>query len=88
MKLAIVLAATAGSMIAAIAMAADPTAAVLFKDDFATLDPGWGQASDLQHVEKGHFVVQPSLNSSFHTFYEGNLFDDIDARVKIASTKA
>ncbi len=60
--------------------------AILFSDDFATLDPGWGEASEQTRVEGKKMLVLPKVNMSYTNLYQGNLFGDVDIRVKVAQT--
>ena len=60
--------------------------AVIFSDNFAQLDPGWGGDSSLR-VEGNRLIVDVATPQSFHfKFYEGKRFDltGADVRVKVA----
>ncbi|HEX4149755.1 MAG TPA: hypothetical protein VHY20_12240, partial [Pirellulales bacterium] len=59
---------------------------VLFADDFATLDPAWGDADGVQSIADGMLVLEPSAGTSYASLYQGALFDDADLRVKISET--
>jgi hypothetical protein len=63
---------------------ADDDPSVLFSDDFSTLDPAWGDAEDVMHVEGGKFVLQPKPNTAHSSLYGGSTFNDVDIRVKIS----
>ncbi|HEX3657416.1 MAG TPA: hypothetical protein VHV55_16620 [Pirellulales bacterium] len=63
------------------AVAADP--AVIFSDDFSTLDPAWGPPDGQQSVASGNLVFQPGVGTSYTSLYQGALFGDADIRVKI-----
>jgi hypothetical protein len=62
--------------------------AVLFEDNFATLDPAWGQQSDRQSVKDGKLIIQPEVNAGWTAINQGNIFEDMDACVKVTITKA
>lgn len=59
-------------------------AAVLFSDNFSTLDPGWGPPDGIQSVAEGKLIFKPAAGSSYVSLYQGTLFDDADIRVKIS----
>lgn len=66
------------------ALAADD-GEVLFADNFATLDPGWG-AVDQQFlgVENGKLALIPASGRYRSLPYQGKTFGDVDVRVKLA----
>ena len=59
---------------------------VLFEDNFATLDPAWGQASTNLSVNNGKMVIKPE--GGYHTLNQSFLLEDIDACVKLTLTSA
>jgi hypothetical protein len=61
---------------------------VLYEDNFATLDPAWGAQNDKQSVKDGKLVIQPEVNSSWSDINQGNVFEDMDACVKVVIAKA
>jgi hypothetical protein len=61
---------------------------VLYEDNFATLDPAWGTTSEKQSVKDGKLVVQPEVNSSWTVINQGNIFEDMDACVKVTMAKS
>lgn len=64
---------------------ADP--ALLYEDDFSTLDPSWGSSSDMQYVNDGKLVYSPTKDNIANSLFHGDLFDEVDLRVKVAQTK-
>jgi hypothetical protein len=60
-----------------------PAQEVLFEDDFATLDPAWGQPTDIVFVKDEKFTIRPQLNTAWYVFYNGDVFEDMDASVKV-----
>ena len=70
--------------VAASASASPADPAVLFSDDFSTLDPAWGPADGQQSVAGGNLVFQPNAGNSYTSLYQGTLFRDADIRVKIS----
>ena len=57
-------------------------AGVLFEDKFATLDPGWGMASNIIAVKDGKLVISPAVNQSQSLINQANVFpNDMDASV-------
>jgi len=61
---------------------------VLFEDNFATLDPGWGETNANLSVTNGKLTIQPELNQSYTVINQANLFEDMDACVKISLGKS
>jgi len=56
---------------------------VLFADNFATLDAGWGNTDAAQSVAGNKFIVKPKLDGTRRNLYRGRRFDDVDIRVKV-----
>ncbi|MBI2485449.1 MAG: hypothetical protein HYW01_00515 [Deltaproteobacteria bacterium] len=61
---------------------------VLLEDNFSTLDPAWGEKSANLSVSSGKLIVQPEVNSSYVLLNQGNIFEDIDACVKLTQVKS
>jgi hypothetical protein len=61
-------------------------ASVLLSDDFATLDPAWGESDAYMSVSGNKLNLAPRAGKSYSTFYQGNLFDDADITVKVSLT--
>lgn len=59
---------------------------LLFSDDFSSLDPAWGEADEQMHVEGNKLLLLPKVNTSYTNLYQGNLFGDVDIRVKVSQT--
>lgn len=60
---------------------------VLYSDDFATLDPAWGEADANMSVGGNKLVLAPNVNDSKSAFYQGTLFGDADISVKVSLAK-
>jgi hypothetical protein len=61
---------------------------VLLEDNFATLDPAWGDVNANLSVANGKLVVQPEINSSYVLLNQANIFEDIDACVRLTQVKS
>ncbi len=61
---------------------------VLFQDNFATLDPAWGNPSQNLNVRDGKLVLQPDVNAGFVSINQANLYNDIDACIKVSMAKS
>lgn len=61
---------------------------LLFEDNFSTLDPAWGVQGPNLSVNNGKLIVQPEINSSYVALNQGNIFEDIDACVKLSQVKS
>jgi hypothetical protein len=60
---------------------------VLFADNFATLDPGWGDADDeVLGVQNKKLVFQFAQAGDKHALYQGKMFEDADIRVMVNQT--
>lgn len=60
---------------------------ILFADDFATLNPGWGEADQqFLGVEDGKLVIEPGNDRYRSLPYQTQTFGDVDLRVKLAQT--
>jgi len=60
---------------------------VLFDDNFATLDPSWGPASEMHYAKDGNLVVVPNPNS-YHTLQnQTGLYQNADVCVRIQFAK-
>lgn len=60
--------------------------ALLFADDFSTLDPAWADAAGLLSVAGQALTISPRPNTAYNSLYSGTLFGDADIRVKVAQT--
>jgi hypothetical protein len=61
---------------------------VLFEDNFATLDPTWGEPSKYKNVKDGKLIVQPPVNTELPVINQANLFEDMDACIKVRLAKS
>ena len=61
---------------------------VLYEDNFATLDPAWGQQSANLSVNNGKLIIQPDINKGFTALNQANVFEDMDACLKVTLTKS
>ncbi len=61
---------------------------VLFEDNFAILDPSWGDQNANLSVANGKLTIQPEVNQSYTVINQANLFEDMDACVKISLAKS
>ncbi len=61
---------------------------VLFEDNFSNLDPAWGEQNANLSVANGKLVVKPEINSSYVLLNQGNIFEDIDACVKLTQVSS
>src|SRR5919109_1805919 len=61
---------------------------VLFEDNFSTLDPAWGESSDRQSVKDGKLIIQPEAGKIWSTINQANLFEDMDACIKVRIAKS
>lgn len=59
---------------------------VIFEDNFATLDPAWGQSSTNLSINNGKMVIKPDV--AYHTLNQSFLLEDIDACVKLTLASA
>lgn len=59
---------------------------ILFSDDFATLDPAWGEPSEQRRVEGNKMIIVPEVDLAYTDLYEGNVFGDADIRVKVSQS--
>jgi|GEM_PF-446482 len=60
---------------------------VLVSDDFPDLDPGWGQLTDSRQIKNNKLILTPPANRFHHAVYQGDLFGDVDIRVKVSQAK-
>ena len=61
---------------------------VLFQDNFAILDPAWGNPNQNLSVKDGKLILQPNLNAGFVALNQGNLYNDVDACIKMSMAKS
>ncbi len=61
---------------------------VLFQDNFVALDPAWGNQSQNLSVRDGKLVIQPDVNTGFVRLNQANLYNDIDACIKVSMAKS
>ncbi len=59
--------------------------AILYKDDFATLNPGWANSAGYLHVKNNKLVLQPptATNKSITSLYEADKFADADTSIDL-----
>lgn len=58
-------------------------AALLLADDFDVLDPAWGHADAVQHVDHNRLLMAPKHDTTYTSLFQGGLFDDVDVRVNV-----
>lgn len=58
---------------------------ILFQDNFSTLDPAWG--SNLS-VNNGKAVIRPEITMRYLSLNQANIFEDIDASIKVSTAKS
>lgn len=58
--------------------------APLFADDFAALDPGWGQPDEIVSAKNGKLIITPQPNRLHHIFCQAALWENADIAVKVA----
>lgn len=73
------------SLLPATPAVADPT--LLYSDDFALFDAGWGEPNERMWVASNRLMMRPSVNSFHAEFYAGAEFTDADVRVKIRAAE-
>jgi hypothetical protein len=63
-------------------------AAVLYQDNFATMDPAWGMPSASLYVKDGKFVIAPPVNKYQVAINAANILpNDMDASVGLTYQK-
>jgi Kre9/KNH-like N-terminal Ig-like domain len=55
---------------------------LLYQDDFATFNPGWGAPGELLSVKDGKLIITPASNRGKAVSNQSNVFDDADATVE------
>jgi hypothetical protein len=60
---------------------------VLWEDDFAVLDPSWGEANDQLSVRDGALVISPKAGFYFLQLSQANSYTDADICVKLRTMK-
>ncbi|MGH7889507.1 MAG: hypothetical protein ACRENF_03045, partial [Thermodesulfobacteriota bacterium] len=61
---------------------------ILFQDNFSFLDPAWGVESSKLTVKDGKLIIQPEADKLWSAINQANLFEDIDARIKVRIAKS
>lgn len=61
---------------------------VIYEDSFGSLDPAWGEPNVNLSVENGKLVLQPEINKSWTVINQANIFEDMDACVKVSLAKS
>lgn len=61
---------------------------VLLADNFATLDPGWGEAGPNLSAANGKLTVQADVNSGYVALNQSNRIEDMDAGIKVSMVKS
>ncbi len=56
---------------------------ILFQDNFSFLDPAWGVESSKLTVKDGKLIIQPEADKLWSAINQANLFEDMDARIKV-----
>jgi hypothetical protein len=51
---------------------------ILFQDNFESLQPSWGDATDAFKVEAGHLVLSPRADDVLFAANTAGLYDDVD----------
>ena len=65
-------------------LAANTDRTLLLADNFAALDPAWGQAGEDQSVSDNKLITNLDPKLIRHIFYEGALVGNADIRLKVA----
>lgn len=60
---------------------------ILFEDNFATLDPGWGDPTEMLSVKENKLVVTSPVGMSQCQLNQALLFEDADIQVKARLAK-
>lgn len=60
---------------------------VLFEDNFTTMDPAWGEPNDKQSVADSKLVIKPEAGKIWSVINQANLFEDMDACIKVRIAK-
>jgi hypothetical protein len=60
---------------------------LLLADDFSTLEPAWGEPTDIKSVSGNALILQPPLGKITTLFYQGAVYGDADISVKFSVTK-
>jgi hypothetical protein len=68
-----------------VALAAEPK--VIFQDNFAKLDAGWGESSDLISAKDGVLTIRPKAGTVQLTQHQGFLIEDANINVNVRSVK-
>lgn len=71
--------------LSATAAPADNT--LLLADDFANLEPAWGQASDVKSVRDNKLCINLKPDKTAVFLHQGTLFDDVDISVRVAAAQ-
>lgn len=61
---------------------------VLYQDNFANLDPGWGRPSEILNAKDGKLTLKPALNTTQSVLNQSNAFHDADIGVDVAMSTA
>ena len=61
---------------------------VLFQDDFSSLEPTWGSASNEVGVADHHMVLKPEANFTLWVPNTASLYDDVDVCADFTSVAA
>ena len=61
---------------------------VLYEDNFATLNPAWGQQSANLSVNNGKLILQPNVNEGLVLLNQANLLGDMDACINVTMAKS
>jgi hypothetical protein len=55
---------------------------LLYEDDFATFNPGWGTPGEALNVKDGKFIITPVPDRGRDVLNQSNIFDDADITVE------
>jgi glucose/mannose transport system substrate-binding protein len=61
---------------------------VSYEDNFTSLDPSWGPASEILSAKDGKLTLKPALNTTQSVLNQSNVFVDADIRVDVTMSAA
>ena len=60
---------------------------ILYEDDFATFNPGWGDPDEAVGVKDGKLAIAPSADRWRAALNQSNVFDDADIAVEASHVR-
>ncbi len=61
---------------------------VLYEDNFATMDPAWGEANANLSVNNGRLTIKPEASKRYITINQANVYEDMNACLRATLTKS